>query len=224
MNFSRQTNTLDALLKAWERTDKYCKECRQTHTTLQPASTSGLDLNMPAGSGNTTLNKLLTIYFRAQMLPLDCDTPTCTNHNREPRANLQLARKLEAAPDLLCFRLLRFYQEWDREQGRAHHAKDFRRVSFPRELDMTRFVRSTYDPKTDAREDHPPNYSYSLYAVVTQRGVLDCGHYKAFVKVDGKWWELNDERWTKVTQAAATQSKGDEFTPYMLFYERAIRT
>lgn len=191
---------------------------------------SGLDLNLPADGSTTTVNKLLIMYFKTESRPLQCDTLTCENHTKIPRPNLKFSRKLEAAPDMLCLRLMRFTQIFD-EEGEAYNSKDPRRVSFPKELNMTRFVQNTFDPAIDVRENDLPKYSYSLYAVVTQCGELDYGHYKAYVKVNGKWWEHNDDVRTKVTQAVATtqvvattQPEADEFTPYMLFYERAIRT
>lgn len=56
---------------------------------------------------------------------------------------------------------------------------------------------------------------YSLYGVVVHKGTAGHGHYIAYIKHLGTWYEMNDRKTTMVdTQFVLDQSA------YMLFYER----
>ena len=68
----------------------------------------------------------------------------------------------------------------------------------------------------DIREQLGQARYYSLYAVLVHKGdSLHSGHYYCCVKVDGKWWKLNDEEVTPVDWTNVSKEQA-----YILFYKQ----
>ncbi|KAI8898250.1 hypothetical protein BC833DRAFT_648913 [Globomyces pollinis-pini] len=65
----------------------------------------------------------------------------------------------------------------------------------------------------DSVSDGIPSYQYSLFAVVCHEGKLDTGHYKAYCKAHGSWFEFDDHNVTQVSQTQVLNANG-----YMCFY------
>ena len=57
--------------------------------------------------------------------------------------------------------------------------------------------------------------SYELYAVITHRGKMDGGHYIAFLKVDGLWYQCDDS-WIVPVEVETVK----KCQAYMLYYKR----
>ncbi len=56
---------------------------------------------------------------------------------------------------------------------------------------------------------------YELYAVITHRGKMDGGHYIAFLKVDGLWYQCDDSWIVPVDVETVKKCQA-----YMLYYKR----
>lgn len=63
--------------------------------------------------------------------------------------------------------------------------------------------------------DNHKSTEYELYAVSNHYGGLGGGHYTAYAKNDGKWYEFNDSSVRAVSEDSLKGSGA-----YMLFYRR----
>ncbi|KAJ3329610.1 hypothetical protein HDU91_003819, partial [Kappamyces sp. JEL0680] len=62
--------------------------------------------------------------------------------------------------------------------------------------------------------DPVPGQVYSLFGVIVHRGSAGSGHYIAYVKHAGQWFEMNDRK-TSIVPLAQVLAQ----SAYMLFYE-----
>jgi ubiquitin carboxyl-terminal hydrolase 4/11 len=132
------------------------------------------------------------------------------------------------APKVLILHLKRFKQK-----GLIRKEKNETKVNFPPLLDMSPYV---IDPRPIAAyaedpkiKEHiiPPKYQgeftlsssqeplYELYAVSNHYGGLGGGHYTAYAKNGGKWYDFNDSSVRGCNEGSVGGSGA-----YMLFYKR----
>lgn len=149
--------------------------------------------------------------------------PSCKEHKL---ANKEMS--IYRAPKILILHLKRFKQK-----GLIRKEKNESKVNFPGVLDMKQYVinplpMSDYakDPKI---KDHiiPPKYEgdlgitsssepiYDLYAISNHYGGLGGGHYTAYAKNGGKWYEFNDSSVRSTSESSIGGSGA-----YILFYKR----
>jgi ubiquitin C-terminal hydrolase len=132
--------------------------------------------------------------------------------------------KFKTLPYLLMLHLKRF--DYDPETW--NRIKLGNKVTFPFELDLSRFV-----------EDG--EYKYELFSVLVHSGNANGGHYYACIKRfdDGKWYNFNDQQVTEISEddvkvmyggddseAAKSRYKniGASTNAYMLVYRRILAT
>ena len=117
----------------------------------------------------------------------------CPQCERETKCTKQLS--ISQAPQVLVLHFKRFTN-----QGK----KNMRVVSFPLSLAL---------PISDGLS----TVKYDLYAVIVHNG-HSClsGHYLAYVRWDGEWYETND---SKVIQRDV-KTAGERGAAYILFYEK----
>ena len=81
-------------------------------------------------------------------------------------------------------------------------------VRFPLVLDLSPYV-SDASPSS--------SYYYRLYAVVVHSGVLEGGHYVAYVKRRGTWYLCDDASVEPVSQKRVLAAQA-----FMLFYDECM--
>jgi len=107
------------------------------------------------------------------------------------------------APEILIVHLKRFIQ--DKKYYNSY--KNNVLVKYPIEgLDLTNVV---IGPKDEEK------YIYNLYAISSHSGSTSGGHYTAYVKNDGRWYDCNDSFVSEVSESSIVSSSA-----YLLFYER----
>ncbi|KAL0488608.1 hypothetical protein AKO1_015690 [Acrasis kona] len=109
--------------------------------------------------------------------------------------------KFKTLPYLLMLHLKRF--DYDPETW--NRIKLGNKVSFPFELDLSKYVDTTQDD-----DQHP--YKYELFSVLIHSGNSNGGHYYVYIKRfdDGKWYNLNDQNVTEITQDEVKQMYGGD--------------
>ncbi|CAM9480760.1 unnamed protein product [Discosporangium mesarthrocarpum] len=120
-------------------------------------------------------------------------------------------------PQVLVLHLKRFDSLADKK------IRDF--VRFPaRGLDMGRYLTgwsNSSDPSSPAdcqdgvQEVPPPHLPYDLFAVVNHTGSMTQGHYTAFARELGRWFQFDDTWVTEVEEEDVLRSEA-----YLLFYKR----
>ncbi|KAL7273384.1 hypothetical protein RUND412_003762 [Rhizina undulata] len=122
-------------------------------------------------------------------------------------AGFSKAFKFGELPRVLCIHLKRF--RWRRNGIRGGKQKVDLHVKFPLEnLDMGRW--------SGDDDDQHIQELYDLYAVVVHQGSgANSGHYYAYVKHDGEWWSINDDRASRVSPEIVAKAKA-----YLLFYSK----
>ena len=143
-----------------------------------------------------TLEECLAEFFVEEELEssLRCDGKAC-----ERQRQMTKQFRFESLPSVLIIQLKRF----SHENGFRQKVNTF--VQYPLEaLDLSAFVSS---PSAQS-------CLYDLVAVSNHIGSIYGGHYTAFARRDGGWFEFNDSLVTKV------YSTGDLISPnaYLLFY------
>ena len=123
---------------------------------------------------------------------------------------LQVAR----TPRALTLHLKRF-----RTVGRRVHKLDAH-VPFGATLDLSPFACSTGEPVTHYSEwkgsaGGARASRLRLYGVVEHQGTFEGGHYVAFVRLGGSWYQMNDSVVTRVEEADVFKAQA-----FLLFYER----
>ena len=132
------------------------------------------------------------------------------------------------APKILILHLKRFKQK-----GIIRKEKNETKVNFPSILDMKEYLINTL-PISGYKEDPkvkeiivPPKYEgtydlansqepiYDLYAISNHYGGLGGGHYTAYCKNGGKWYDFNDSSVRSVSEGSIGGSGA-----YILFYKR----
>lgn len=168
------------------------------------------DLQLSFTKGESDLTKMLEQFLREEPLTDDyfCSSckrkPAIDSEHRQSRRKLSLFR----LPRVLVFQLKRFsYGKWRKEKINT-------RVSFPDELDLSRFT-------TESKDSSVERSSYRLVGVVNHSGGIDFGHYTAECRnpINQKWYTFNDSHVTSSTYDHSHQHESS--APYLLFYYKS---
>jgi ubiquitin carboxyl-terminal hydrolase 4/11/15 len=150
--------------------------------------------------------------------------PKCKDH--------KLAQKqlnIYRAPKILILHLKRFKQK-----GTFKKEKNESLIHFPQALDLSPYVIDKKPVETYKEEIEEPIYinpkaedlplivtstssapTYELYAISNHFGGLGGGHYTAYAKNQGEWYEFDDSRVGSTRKKEIVSSSA-----YILFYER----
>lgn len=139
-------------------------------------------------SGNKNLEESFKDYIQVEKLEGDNQYYAGEEHK------LQDAKKgviFTAFPDVLHLQLKRF--EYDFERDALMKIND--RHEFPEEFDAAPYL------SEDAEKTDEP-WTYQLHGVLVHSGVLDAGHYYAFLKPnkDGWFYRFDDDKVVKATR------------------------
>ncbi|GMI52234.1 hypothetical protein TeGR_g11122 [Tetraparma gracilis] len=177
-----------------------CQTCDNVSRTKDRYMDLSLDID---DTTTSSLEAALRRFTMVEKLSADClvDCARCRVKRRVTKGLL-----LSSAPSVLTFHLKRFTcDRYGRIQRISKH------VGFPAALDLSPYL-------TSGKGDTGGGGSaYSLFAIVCHRGQsVNSGHYIAYVKRDGRWYEANDSRIRPVTEKEVLQQPA-----YMIFYEKA---
>lgn len=92
--------------------------------------------------------------------------------------------------------------------GFSNFNKIDNKVSFPMEIDFSRYVMRSESDKDES-------YLYRLYAVMVHHGGMGGGHYVAYARHGEKWFYFSDSMWREVSMEEVLGCQA-----YMLFYGR----
>jgi len=181
-------------------------------------------LPLDVGMNEVTVYDCLKLFTAPEML----ETPWhCTSCKETKETSKQL--RLWRLPEVLILQLKRFIGGVvGLLGGYGRKYQDF--VSFPiRDLDLTSFL-------PDEQKDCCETPKYDLFAVINHQGIMEGGHYWAYVRTDafaqcpnmGEF--VNDseeqEEWSRFNDQKVTPIKKEEVVSqcaYLLFYRRQRR-
>ena len=161
-----------------------CGRCSYSSTTFEPFSA----ISLPLAAGGLTLEDLLHSYYGETSLQYECPKCKCT---------VTASRKLSVRrlPSVLIFHLNRF-------EGRDGLRKNQSYVRFPlKGLDMSGFG-----------VDQAPKMC--LTAVSNHYGTMNGGHYTAYGRREGGWYNFNDLKVARIPEHSVCSAAA-----YVLFYE-----
>jgi len=170
-----------------------------------PATSSAAGGQSKRKKGGLTFERCLESSFEKERLGKN-DTwycPDCKNHVRA-------FKKMEiwSLADTMIVGLKRFSQIMGAWSARSE--KNTSHVDIPHVIDMRPYI---VGPQRN--ED----MTYELYAVVHHFGGLGGGHYTAYGKHQGKWYDFNDSSVTELRDDEVIDGK----SAYVLFYRRIRR-
>ncbi|KAL8895014.1 MAG: hypothetical protein Q9192_003901 [Flavoplaca navasiana] len=179
-----------------------CTVCRHPHV---PAPETNNNLIVSC-HGIKSIDQGLDQCFESEERPLlECDSEVCKKVKRTKR----FSRTVDVGPEILCIQINRFKQNGGKFEKNTNH------IEFGEYLDLTRLLHNK-DGTT---------LRYRLVTAVHHSGTKDFGHYITVAKTPaGPWVRHNDRRVDKVDLREALRPTDNEFTPYLLFWQKEPET
>ena len=192
-----QNKQLSSLFDGLLESAVTCKTCQRPSLTRDRYMDLSLDIDRPHIS---TLTEALSEYTRVETLQGD-NQVHCSRCGGKQDASKGL--RLATAPSILVCHLKRFALD---EYGRA--VRVHKHVHFPERLFIGSYM-------SKANKGRPP--PYELVALLVHQGsTCDSGHYLAFCKHAGDWYQCNDSVVQKVDLKTVLSQQA-----YILMYEVA---
>lgn len=205
------------------RSDVTCSLCGATREMRE--ASIGASLDVPVGVESVKLESCLDAFTRVEeVVSL---MRTCASCSKASEVHSKQMR-FERLPRVLNFHIKRFSalgmgktEDESSDETRGGAVKGFGslqksdiHVDFPLELDLSRYTCVNSDAKDADAGDQIERYH--LYAVVVHSGVLDGGHYIAYVKRRGDWFRCDD---ASVKSVGVDEVKRAQ--AFMLFYAKS---
>ena len=166
-----------------------CENCNKTSNNFDPFCF--LSLSLPLRKTSTTLEECIQEYMETNMVSYRCEK--CKVETNDSKRSTQLW----TAPKVLIIQLKRF--------------RGNRKIEMPVEIPVGGLNLSKCI--TPERGYGSRDRIYDLYAVSCHSGTLAGGHYWAFAKHNGAWYNFNDASVSPIG-IPDVRTKG-----YVLFYE-----
>ena len=182
---------VDALFSGLMRSSVTCCKCKHTSYTFDPFMDVAVSIK---SCSSETLVNCLRRYFDKEVI--DC-AYKCERCGRRT----QIVKKLDIVlpPPILTVQVKRF--------GNAGRRKINTFIQVDRDVDVEEFV---------AEEVMLKHTKYEVFAIAVHLGhSIELGHYVAFVKRNGRWFECNDESVGEVRERTALSKNA-----YLVFYRR----
>ena len=197
------------------RSDVSCVSCGACSTQLEP--TVGVSLDVRSSTSETTsLEACLEDFTAIEVIQSHEGATRVCAECSVASTSYEKRMRFERAPRVLNVHLKRF--EGDFESMRKNDAH----VRFPLVLDLSPYVSDATPSSSSASNSSTPSErlsSYRLYAVVVHSGVLEGGHYVAYVKRRGRWFLCDDASVEPVSETRVLEAQA-----FMLFYESETST
>ena len=215
----KQRYGLAAILTTVLTNARRCPDCLYHPNAARYSMNEELDIvNVPIDAdlqrrrrGTVSLEELLPLAFD----PTTEEPKNCSGcydefggFDEEGRKDW-LWRKIAALPEVLFMGLNRFRRIIEAETT----VKIDNRVVIPEEIDLKRFCE---------KELQSESTRYRLTGVISHAGnTPNSGHYNAYVKIEGKWWLINDD---SVSPACFENidAADNRFQPYLMTWERVV--
>ena len=182
---------VDALFSGLMRSSVTCCKCKHTSYTFDPFMDVAVSIE---SCSHDALESCLRKYFDREVIDCGYKCERCGKRT-------QIVKKLDVVlpPPILTIQFKRF--------GSAGRRKINTNIQFGRTVDIQEFV---------AEEVMLKQTKYELFAVAVHLGhSIELGHYVAFVKRNGMWFECNDESVYEVRERTALSRNA-----YLVFYRR----
>ena len=102
---------------------------------------------------------------------------------------------------------------WDRKKQQAVRLSH--RVEIPSLISIKNYMKESFPGES---------YEYTPINIIVQTGVAQGGHYRAYVKDNGMWYECNDQFVTKVAgtrdNPISGMQKDIDNNAYVIFYKK----
>ncbi|CAK9021553.1 unnamed protein product [Durusdinium trenchii] len=188
----QQTSVICQLFGGFLRSQVLCLKCKYASNTFDPFMDISLEV-----SKASTLEKALDAFTTSEQLR-GANKYQCKQCKQKVDATKRFS--IHSSPPLLSFQLKRF------DFSHGSRGKLQKNVKFPLSLNIA--------PYTSHRDREA---KYNLYGLVVHCGQsAKSGHYVAFAKHNGNWFQFNDEA---IRQVKEQQVLGQE--AYLLFYQTA---
>ncbi|KDQ34247.1 hypothetical protein PLEOSDRAFT_152885 [Pleurotus ostreatus PC15] len=166
-----------------------CDRC--SYRSERPSTFLEIEINLEA---NSSLEERIEALLKPEQLQGDnrylC--PQCETLQEATRYT-----ELRELPPVVHFSLLRFvYDVSSMERKKSKHA-----ISFPKTLDMSRFLGSQADRVNNSTDAEPGSKTYNLRGILLHKGPSAYhGHYEAqvFDSSSNTWFQFNDEVVSKI--------------------------
>jgi ubiquitin carboxyl-terminal hydrolase 22/27/51 len=203
------------------RSDVTCGLCGATREMRE--ASIGASLDVPVGVESVKLESCLDAFTRVEeVVSL---MRTCASCSKASEVHSKQMR-FERLPRILNFHIKRFSalgmgktEDESSDETRGGAVKGFGslqksdiHVDFPLELDLSRYT----CVDSDAEDVGDQIERYHLYAVIVHSGVLDGGHYIAYVKRRGDWFRCDDASIKSVGVDEVKRAQA-----FMLFYAKS---
>ena len=202
------------------RSDVTCSLCGATKEMRE--ASIGASLDVPVGVESVKLESCLDAFTRVEeVVSL---MRTCASCSKASEVHSKQMR-FERLPRVLNFHIKRFSalgmgktedESSDETRGVVKGFGSLQKsdihVDFPLELDLSRYT----CVDSDAKDGGDQIERYHLYAVIVHSGVLDGGHYIAYVKRRGDWFRCDD---ASVKSVGVDEVKRAQ--AFMLFYAKS---
>lgn len=186
------------------------KEGKAQNLSRDVASKSGKP------NGNTSISTLagcLDFFTRPEKLGSD-QKLHCQNCQEKRDSLKQMS--IRRLPSVLCLHIKRFEHSHIRKMSR----KIDRHLQFPFSLDMAPYlsssiVRKRFGNRIFAFEGDESDASteFEVFAVVTHSGMLESGHYVAYLRLRNQWYKCDDAWITEVDEGIVRASQC-----YLVYY------
>jgi len=174
-----------------------CASCGCVTSTIREA-TVGISVDVPSGASKSAiLEDCLRDFTAREMVESSSHRAACASC---ASSNLSKRMCFERVPKMLNLHLKRFEGGFESASMRKNDIH----VEFPFQLDV-----SPYTANGAAVASF-----YDLYAVVVHSGVLEGGHYTAYIRRAGAWYLCDDAVILEVNEEEVRSAQA-----FMLFYE-----
>ena len=183
---------VDSLFSGLMRSGVTCCKCKHTSYTFDPFMDVAVSIE---SCSYETLENCLRKYFDKEVIDCAYKCERCGKRT-------QIVKKLDIVlpPPILTIQFKRF--------GNAGRRKINTFIQFERSVDIDEFVA---EEEVMLRQT-----KYELFAVAVHLGhSIELGHYVAYVKRNGRWFECNDESVSEVRERTALSRNA-----YLVFYRR----
>ncbi|EIW66628.1 hypothetical protein TREMEDRAFT_65496 [Tremella mesenterica DSM 1558] len=154
-----------------------------------------------------TMSQMIEHAFWRQLLPRPCST---CGQLAPTRARATLSKDEDFTTEVLVLNVV-----WDLRDASASVGPSISRFSIEEELNPR--VLSGISPSSPSEQP----FTFKLGGMICRKGALlarDTGHYVALIQKGGYWWDIDDEKVTRLNFCNAA-FESTRF-PVMLFYQR----
>ncbi|KAK9497330.1 hypothetical protein O3M35_004669 [Rhynocoris fuscipes] len=199
---------IDLIFHGKLQSDIVCQSCANVSTKIDPFSDISLDIPDSGPQAHADLSQCLLHFTRAEVL--ESSSIRCSTCQTYQESTKQLTFK--TLPVVIVIHLKRF------EHINGKRKKKSMYVSFPMELDMSRFTSNLRNQAHLPSSTNSDN-RYTLYAVVVHvSDSLDTGHYLVYIRhTKDTWYKCTDVKVVPAETSEVLASEG-----YLLFYHKTV--